>query len=228
MTAHLYCWHPELNLLPTDKTFVDRINALHKSRRVPPASSELIAFVEALLDRYPDLTETEDTVWADGPLEGNIIGNLINMALIWSRYEEAVPFVIETAHQHNLHCYDPQNGAFFPVHHQDREIRSIVIDLLVSLAYGDYPSIMERCSGSGMTSEVLQEIIRDYGRKVVAPPADYAHIRLYELEATEVPTWAVDADLWTEEEGRSDLTLQMTIAFGPSGPAIRLDDLHVL
>lgn len=228
MTAHLYCWHPELNLLPTDKAFGDRIEALHKPRRVPRTSPQLIAFVDALLDRYPDLTETQDTVWADGPLKGNIVDEFINMSLKWSRYKDAVPFVIQTAHQHGLHCYDPQDGAFYPVHHQDREIRSIVIDLLVLLADGDYPSIMERCSGSGMTSEVLQEIIRDYGRKVIAPPADYADIRLIELEATEVPTWAVDADLWTEEEGRSDLTLQMTIAFGASGPAIRLDDLHVL
>ena len=74
----------------------------------------------------------------------------------------------------------------------------------------------------------LQEIIRDYGRKVVAPPADYASISIVECEATAVPTWAVEADLWTEEEGRSDLTLSMTIAFGPDGPAIKIDNLHVL
>jgi hypothetical protein len=227
MTAHLYCWHPELNLLPTDRTFLDRIGALYERRQVPPAF-QLIAFVEDLLERYPDVTESEDTVWADGPLDGNIIDEFINMSLIWSRYEEAVPFVVATAHKHGLHCYDPQTGDFYPVHHQDREIRSIVIDLLALLADGDYPSIMERCGGSGMTIDELQEIIRDYGRKVIAPPADYACINMYEREATAVPTWAVEADLWTEEEGRSDLTLSMTIAFGPSGPAIRLDNLHVL
>jgi hypothetical protein len=227
MTAHLYCWHPELNLLPTDGTFVDRINALHQGR-VPPASSQLIGFVEALLDRYPDLTETIDAVWVDGPVGRNIIGDFISISLRWSRYEEAVPFVVETAHQHGLHCYDPQNGEFYPVHHQDREIRSIVIDLLVLLADGDYPSVMERSGGAGMTSRELQEIIRDYGRKVIAPPADYACISIVECEATAVPTWSVEADLWTAEEGRSDLTLSMTIAFGPHGPAIQIDNLHVL
>ena len=110
----------------------------------------------------------------------------------------------------------------------ESQVRSIVIDLLVLLADGDYEGIKERCSGSGVTSDELQEIIRDYGRKVIAPPADYACINMYEREATAVPTWAVEADLWTEEEGRSDLTLSMTVAFGPSGPAIRLDSLHVL
>lgn len=110
----------------------------------------------------------------------------------------------------------------------EEQIRSIVIDLLVLLADGDYQSIMERCGGSGVTSDELQKVIRDYGRKVIAPPADYACINVYAREAATVPTWAVEADLWTEEEGRSDLTLSLIIAFGPSGPAIRLDNLHVL
>ena len=110
----------------------------------------------------------------------------------------------------------------------ESQIRSIVIDLLVLLADGDYESIMERCGSSGMTSEELRSAVRDNGRKVIAPPADYACINTYEREATAVPTWAVEADLWTEEEGRSDLTLSVTIAFEPSGPTIRLDNLHVL
>ena len=110
----------------------------------------------------------------------------------------------------------------------ESQIRSIVIDLLVLLADGDYDSIMERCGSSGMTGDELQTAIRDYGRKVIAPPADYAYINTYKRKAKAVPTWHVDADLWTEEEGRSDLTLSVTIAFEPSGPTIRLDNLHVL
>jgi hypothetical protein len=38
----------------------------------------------------------------------------------------------------------------------------------------------------------------------------------------------VEADLWTEEDGRSDLTLEMTIEFEPSGPVIGINNLHVL
>lgn len=110
----------------------------------------------------------------------------------------------------------------------ESQIRSIVIDLLVLLADGDYQSIMERCPGSRLTSDDLQKAIGEYGRKVIAPPADYMYFRTYELEARSVPSWSVDADLWTEEEGRSDLTLQLTIAFAPSGPEIEIDDLHVL
>jgi hypothetical protein len=113
MTAHLYCWDPKIGLDPADRMFWDKIRAL-RSEVPPRRSPKLIAFVTDLLARYGDLTETNDTVWADGPLVGNIIGDYINMSLSWSRYHEAIPFVIATAHQHGLHCYDPQTGKFYP------------------------------------------------------------------------------------------------------------------
>ena len=114
MTAHLYCWAPDLDLAPSGADFHERVRALHRSPQ-PPRSPRLVSFVNELLARYADLTETEDTVWGDGPLAGNILGEFINMSLIWSRYAEAAPFVIEIAHKHGLHCYDPQAGTFYPV-----------------------------------------------------------------------------------------------------------------
>ncbi len=113
MTAYLYCWAPSLTLHPEDADFHERVDALHRSPE-QPRSTKLIAFVEALLARYPDLTETEDTVWGDGPLIGNILWDFINMSLVWSRYDEALPFIVETAHKHVLHCYDPQTDTFYP------------------------------------------------------------------------------------------------------------------
>jgi len=114
MTAHLYCWDPVINLTPANDTFHDRVNELHRGK-MPPRSQKLVDFVTGLLARYPDLTQTDDTVWGDGPLVGNIIGDFINMSLIWSRYAEAIPFVVDTAHRHGLHCYDPQTNEFYPV-----------------------------------------------------------------------------------------------------------------
>ena len=114
MTAHLYCWVPDLDLAPSGADFHERVRALHRSPQ-PARSPRLVSFVNELLARYADLTETEDTVWGDGPLAGNILGEFINMSLIWSRYVEAAPFVIEIAHKHGLHCYDPQAGTFYPV-----------------------------------------------------------------------------------------------------------------
>jgi hypothetical protein len=110
----------------------------------------------------------------------------------------------------------------------ERQVRSIVIDLLVLLADGDYESVMERCGYSLLDDHDLQAAVAEYGHKIVPPPADYAFLRACELKARAVPTWHVEADLWTEEEGRSDLTLEMMIEFEPSGPVIGINNLHAL
>lgn len=110
----------------------------------------------------------------------------------------------------------------------ERQVRSVVVDLLVLLADGDYESIMERCGYSLLDGDDLRLAVAEYGRTIVAPPADYTFLRTCELRARAVPTWHVEADLWTKEEGRSDLTLEMTIEFEPSGPVIGINNLHAL
>jgi hypothetical protein len=112
MSANIYCWEPSLALEPSAEDFLDKIHELH-STPYPPPSETMVKLVDALLQRYPDLTVTEDTVWADGPLTGNIIGRFINIGIIWSRYEEAALFVISTAQSMGLHCYDPQGSNYF-------------------------------------------------------------------------------------------------------------------
>jgi hypothetical protein len=114
MSAHLYCWAPSLDLDPEAPDFQDKLGALLEEEAPPAPSPRLVAFVEELLPRYPDLTETEDTVWAMGPLVNCIVGDFIDMPMTWSRCVEAVPFIIETALKHGLHCYEPQGGSFVP------------------------------------------------------------------------------------------------------------------
>lgn len=58
--------------------------------------------VDTLLAKYPEITETEETVWADAPMKNNIIGQFINMAIMWTDYVEAAEFVIQTAHSLGL------------------------------------------------------------------------------------------------------------------------------
>jgi hypothetical protein len=114
MSANFYCWAPTLDLDPQARDFHDRVDALHEAPP-PEASDKLIAFVEALVARYPNLGDTDDdTVWSDGPLSGNVIGDFINMGVVWSRCAEAEPFIRETAHKHGLHFYDPQSEKFYP------------------------------------------------------------------------------------------------------------------
>jgi hypothetical protein len=111
VTAHMYCWDPKLRLDPRNDSFHRRIATLPRTEPSP----KLIAFVGELLRRYDDLTaEVDDTVWGDGPLTRSIVGDFINISLIWSRYEEAARFIAATAHRYGLNCYDAQNGDYYP------------------------------------------------------------------------------------------------------------------
>jgi len=108
-------------------------------------------------------------------------------------------------------------------------VRSTAREMVNQLARGDYESLVGQSVKSRLTSDDLRAVIRDYGRKLVSPPSDaYKNLDAVQVKGAAVPTWSVRAPLWTEEEGRSDLTLELTIAVSPGAPTVELDDLHVL
>lgn len=79
-------------------------------------SSRIRAYVEALLARWPDISEDsgEDSPWADAPLIENAFGDAIYFGMGWSRADEASDFVALTALEHGLVCYDPQSETLLP------------------------------------------------------------------------------------------------------------------
>jgi hypothetical protein len=108
-------------------------------------------------------------------------------------------------------------------------LKSTAREIVDQLAREDYESAVRRCITSRLTSDDLRTVIHDYGRKLVSPPADaYNNLDAVQVKGAAVPTWSVRAPLWTQEEGRSDLTLEVTIAMGPGAPSVELDDLQVL
>src|SRR5689334_18580847 len=74
-----------------------------------PPTPRIRAYVEALLERWPDITADDDgSPWATGPLIGEAVGWFIYFPMVWSMAEEASAFAAEVARQHGLVCYDPQ------------------------------------------------------------------------------------------------------------------------
>lgn len=71
--------------------------------------------------------------------------------------------------------------------------------------------------------------VEEYGRNLVTPP-DEAFIELdcMPVRDTNPPEYGLRFDLWTAEEGRSDLTLEFTIRGRDDAYEIEIDDLHVL
>ncbi len=98
------------------------------------------------------------------------------------------------------------------------------------IVQGEYDDAVARCDASRLTADRLRAIILGYGRTLTAPPADaYDNLDAVPISDPSRRAWSVRVPLWTREEGRSDLTIELTVVLDASGRArVELDDLHVL
>ena len=100
-----------------------------------------------------------------------------------------------------------------------------VVDLLVAKQYG---ALEVLTNGRRLTAADFAEAIEEYGRTLVAPPPEGYELMDVLEPPGEPRMWMVDMPLWTEEEGRSDLTLQLRVIDEGEGVSIEVDDIHVL
>jgi hypothetical protein len=113
MTYDLAVWEGEAP--PSDQAALaifERLMAALEAGHADPPSERIKAYVAALLDRWPDITDDrgEDSPWADGPLIGDAFGAAIYFPMVWSRCEEASAFAATVAVAHGLVCFDPQSS----------------------------------------------------------------------------------------------------------------------
>lgn len=108
-------------------------------------------------------------------------------------------------------------------------LQAVVGKVVEGLVSGDYDLLINQYPASRVSGKELRSVIRDYGRRLVSPPLNaYQNLDAIRVKDADVPTWSVRAPLWTEEEGRSDLTLEMTVRLGPGSSSVEIDDLRVL
>lgn len=83
-----------------------------------------------------------------------------------------------------------------------------VVGLLVK---GQYDVLEAMTRGRWLPADAIAEAIREYGRTLVDPGADWWST-VDVLPSTLYPTSVhVAAPLWTKEEGRSDLTVELQL-----------------
>ena len=102
------------------------------------------------------------------------------------------------------------------------------------------PEIIEQLI---QTHELLSEAMpdgdpyhwtHDYGRwgsvDLIAPPGEPRHWAGGVIRRDEPPAWTgIIVDMWTAQEGPSDLSLEAELVAGPDGaPTLRFDNLHVM
>ncbi|MFI5688620.1 hypothetical protein [Streptomyces sp. NPDC051636] len=78
---------------------------------VPPTPA-ISAYVSALLDQWPDLTEDEDDIspWSTEPLINEASGPFIYFPMRYSMADEAREYAANVAASMGLVCYDPQHS----------------------------------------------------------------------------------------------------------------------
>ena len=107
-------------------------------------------------------------------------------------------------------------------------VRRAVVALVEDLVGKRYADLEADGRSGDVTAEELQRVVEEYGRTLVAvPPEAFKLADVFEVTGEE-GGWAIDLPLWTEEEGRSDLTLSLSAQLQGEDVRIEIDDLHVL
>jgi hypothetical protein len=101
-----------------------------------------------------------------------------------------------------------------------------VIELLVA---GKYSELEALTNGLRLSAEEMAQAIRGYGRELTSPPnEEFDLMTVVEIRNAQPRRWSITMQLWTCEEGRSDLSVELTLVAADDGFTIELDDIHVL
>lgn len=101
-----------------------------------------------------------------------------------------------------------------------------VVELLVARRYSQLGRLT---SSGGLSPCEIEDAFRQYGATPVAPPPEaYRELDVVCVHSAPKPTWSVHMPVWTQEEGRSDLTIEMTVIREGDRFVIGLDGIHVL
>ena len=109
------------------------------------------------------------------------------------------------------------------------QLRQPVRQFIEHLVAGKYAELETLTHGQRLNAQEMAKAISDYGRQLVLPPDDaFGLMDVVEVRDSQPRQWSVTMPLWTHEEGRSDLSIEVTLIKVEKGFRIELDDIHVL
>lgn len=112
----------------------------------------------------------------------------------------------------------------------EKRIKAELQDVVSLLVQKKYHELEKRSSGIRLTSYEMERAIDEYGCTLVYPTESEFHsIDMIEVQNSNPKKWSVRFDLWSEQEGRSDLSLELTMTeVNEEKIAVEIDDIHVL
>lgn len=111
-----------------------------------------------------------------------------------------------------------------------RRIEDTVRHVVALLVAGQYQAIESLTDSVRLKKKEIEAGVREYGRRLVAPPDDaYKLIDVVPITDTLMSEYSIRFRLYTEEEGQSDLEVQITLVDtnGTSLMKVELDNIIV-
>ena len=108
-------------------------------------------------------------------------------------------------------------------------VESGVRDVMALLAGKNYQDLERFTRGTHLSAADIARAIQDYGKTVVPCPEPIEDVLdIGEVAGATSPTWSVVVPVYTREEGRSDLSVELTIVeLGGERYGIALDNIRV-
>jgi hypothetical protein len=110
-------------------------------------------------------------------------------------------------------------------------VRTALRTVLGLLVDGEYEVLDAMTKGRNLSAAQLREAVESYGRTLVLPPdgALPADLDVFEVAGSSPRRLAVVMPMTTKEEGRSDLSAELTlIEVAPRLWVTEIDNIHVL
>jgi len=108
--------------------------------------------------------------------------------------------------------------------------KKTVEEVLRFIVAQDYESLLQLAPDSRVTAAEVEKAITEYRCRPVMPAAPIEELLdVVEVKGSRPKSWSVNLPLWTKEEGRSGLTLEMRFTESEAAIySVEIDDLHVL
>lgn len=111
----------------------------------------------------------------------------------------------------------------------NERLKQPIRQVIEHLVAGKYAELETLTKGQRLTAQEMAKTVSDYGRTLVLPPDDaFRLMDVVEVQNAQPPQWSITMPLWTHEEGRSDLSIGVTLIADVEDFRIELDDIHVL
>jgi len=113
----------------------------------------------------------------------------------------------------------------------EQKARKTLLLVMGMFVEGKYEELAKLLHEEGITADAIREAADDYPYKLIMPPdlpfADLVHL-FGEMQNRTPRSWGIDAKIWTEEEGVSDLILEMEFIDSPGEYyGVLVEEFHV-